>query len=391
MARSVLPFTVSRRNFLVSTAAATAGVALAPLAFAAESPGCKRLREITEAWDTVARPMLASRYHRLQHVCFHYIRNNWDLLTVAQQNALAELKWAAPRAALFAPNWSKRPNPDDNTVVWATHNGSGIDFLYFHRWMIAMVNKMLTDAKKPTLAAWSDTDTIPAPKRGCPDEAVPEFLPFFEDPAGGPPIRLDWLQLRVKEMKSDSFYWSRMNWWGIEFRDFGALRNMTLGELGSRLEFSVHNQMHIRWSAYPSNGWLAIRNEPDFRTKWDDPGYDTLFDEYSSHVSPIFFRLHKWIDNRIEDWAEAQGERVTRYDTGLGFYWYKAKPEWIEVPEPWASPYGMTHPSPDEEKARIATMEKVGPILFPPQPARKRTLEEQEQDERRILSIRDLA
>ncbi|PYQ31105.1 MAG: hypothetical protein DMF56_04165 [Acidobacteria bacterium] len=390
MARSVLPFPVSRRKFLASTAAATAGLALAPLAAAAESPGCKRLREISEGWDTAVRPMLASRYHRLQHVFFHYIRNNWDRLTAAQQRALTDLKWAAPRASLFAPTWSKRPNPDDNTVVWATHNGSGIDFLYFHRWMIAMVNKLLSDAGKPTLAAWSDTDTIPAPKRGCPDESVPDFTPWFEDPSG-PPIRVEWLQLRVKEMKSDSFYWDRMNWWGIEFRDFGALRNMTLGELGSRLEFSVHNQMHIRWSAFPSNGSLTIRDEPDFRAKWDDPGYDTLFDEYSSHVTPIFFRLHKWIDNRIEDWAEAQRERLTRYDTGLGFDWFKGSSQWIEVDQPWSSPYGMHHPTPEEQKLRIATMEKIGPILFPPKALGKRTPEEQEQDERRILSIRDLA
>jgi hypothetical protein len=29
--------------------------------------------------------------------------------------------------------------------------------------------------------------------------------------------------------------------------------------------------MHIRWSAYPTNGWTLIRNEDDFRTKWEDP------------------------------------------------------------------------------------------------------------------------
>jgi hypothetical protein len=340
MSRAPVSSFVSRRRFVTGVAAAAATLAVPRFAFG-QASGCDRLAETTKGWDAV-RPMLASRYHRLQHVFFHYIRNNWDTLTAKQQKALADLGWAAPRPSLFAPQWSKRPSPSDNTVVWATANGSGIDFLYFHRWMIAMVDAMLKAAGKPTIASWSDKDTIPGPLRCCPDETVPEFTPWFENPAGGAPIGVPWLQLRVQEMKSPSFYWNRMNWWGQDYRDFGMLRRITLGELGSRLEFSVHNQMHIRWSAYPANGHF-IRNEDDFRTKWDDPGYDTLFDEYSSHVTPIFFRLHKWIDNRIEDWAEAQGTRLQRYDTGHGFEWYRS-PDWVEINDPWSGAWGWTTP-----------------------------------------------
>jgi hypothetical protein len=38
---------------------------------------------------------------------------------------------------------------------------------------------------------------------------------------------------------------------------------------------------------------------------WDDPRYDWLGDTYSSHVNSTFWRLHGWVDDRIEDWKKA--------------------------------------------------------------------------------------
>ncbi len=168
---------------------------------------------------------------------------------------------------------------------------------------------------------------------------------------------------------------------------------MTLGELGTRLEFSVHNQMHIRFSAYPTNGSRLVRDESDFRTKWDDPGYDTLFDEYSSHVGPLFFRLHKWVDNRIEDWAEAHGAAVSRTKTPYGFDWFNTG-QWVKVATPWTGAWGFQPISAAEEKTRIAIMEDVVKALFPPPDVQKRlTATDQEQhqrEQRKVLSIRDL-
>ncbi|HEX2062295.1 MAG TPA: hypothetical protein VHK90_16270 [Thermoanaerobaculia bacterium] len=375
----------SRRDFLVSAASAAAGLAVSRWAFA-QATGCDYVKGVADNWGIV-RPMLASRYHRLQHVLFHYVRNNWDMLSPAQQRDLASLKWNAPRPSMMRAKWDRRAGR--KTVFWATANGSGIDFLFFHRWMITMVDQMFAAQGKPPIETWSDKDVIPAPRGGCPDEIVPPFTPRFEDEKTGAPIDIPSLQLRVEELKQPSFYWNRMNWWGGEYRDYAELRRTTLGALGSRLESGVHNQMHIRWSAYPSNGWTLIRNEPDFRTKWDDPGYDTLFDEYSSHVGPIFFRLHKWIDNRIEDWAEAQGSKVVRYRTQWGFDWFRS-PEWVEVEQPWTGPWGMEHPSPDEEKRRIAIMEQATEILFRTEEAAALEAVSPEEKERRILTIRDL-
>jgi len=41
--------------------------------------------------------------------------------------------------------------------------------------------------------------------------------------------------------------------------------------------------------------------------EWDDPRYNFLGDTYSSHVNPIFWKLHGWIDDRIENWKVANG------------------------------------------------------------------------------------
>jgi hypothetical protein len=87
------------------------------------------------------------------------------------------------------------------------------------------------------------------------------------------------------------------------------LGRLTLGELGAQIEFSVHNWMHLRWCAAISE----FRPDPDphrptaIAAKWDRPSYDWLGDFYSSHVNSIFWKLHGWVDARIDDWARANG------------------------------------------------------------------------------------
>ncbi|MGW4103666.1 hypothetical protein [Streptomyces sp. NPDC004976] len=39
--------------------------------------------------------------------------------------------------------------------------------------------------------------------------------------------------------------------------------------------------------------------------KWDDSAYNWLGDTYSSHVNPLFWKLHGWVDARIDDWMAA--------------------------------------------------------------------------------------
>jgi hypothetical protein len=384
---------IGRRGFMWSAAAGIGGLVVKPtVGMAAFDSGCDRLAAIVKKWNTAVRPMLASRYHRLHHCLYHYVRNTWVTLSPQQKSAITQLKWASPRPSMERATWDQ--NKPYGNIFWASENSSGEDFLFYHRWMIAMVDQALARAGVGPIEPWSGRDAIPPPKGGCPDEAVPDFSPVFDN-AKDPnrPINVEWLQLRVKEMKTPGFFWNKMNWWGQDYRDRSYLRTTTLGELGSRLESGVHNQMHIRWSAYPSNGYTLIRDESDFREKWDDPGYDTLFDEYSSHVTPIFFRLHKWIDDRIEDWAEAHANEVVRTPTPYGFDWFKTG-RWVQIDKPWTGAWGFEHVSPEEEKNRIKVMENVTRVLFPPEQAEVRFKmvepEGQETEQRRIISLRDM-
>jgi len=102
------------------------------------------------------------------------------------------------------------------------------------------------------------------------------------------------------------------------------------------------------------------RPDNDVRTLWDDPKYDYLGEFYSSHLNPVFWRLHGWIDNRIEDWFNAHeaahpGE-VKRIDLD-GTRWF-AKGKWVQTDEPWAGAPGH-HPD-------LKKMTEVARILFGP-------------------------
>ena len=353
---------LSRRRFLTGAAAGLTGAALgwpglARWAFAAD----KRCEYLAGNWSPAVQAKLAHRGHRYHHYLWHALRNTWSSLPEWRRTAVQKLGWAPPRPSLtLPPGYKPRGDGDRLPAQWVI-GPAGEDFLYFHRWMIGLTNQWLKDAGKGPLDSWSRLDAIPPPKGGCSDEGVPDFVPRFAD---GPAP--EFLTIRVREVKSDSFFWSRMNWWDSELKDSANLRSLTLGQLGARMELSVHNQMHIRWSAGPSNGSVL---RPDDRelidTFWDDPGYDTLFDEYSSHVNPIFFRLHVWIDNRIDGWAAAHADHVEPFEAnheGVKFRWYRNKPgvsqPWIEVKEPWMGGPG-----------RLEQMEEVQRILASKPPA----------------------
>jgi hypothetical protein len=123
-----------------------------------------------------------------------------------------------------------------------------------HRQMIKMVADSAGDAApKP----WAG---IPAPGPIVidpePDNPQPQFPPagnpngFAVPPAWhdpGNPVD----NHRLPALKSDSYYYARMNSWDREFKNPVFLAGLSLGALGALLEFTVHNAMHMRWSAIP--------------------------------------------------------------------------------------------------------------------------------------------
>jgi len=303
----------------------------------------------------------ADKVHRLHHAVWHGVREAWDDLSPEDQERLKELDWQIEggRVALTS---SQKTRP-------ALENGSGEDFLFFHRQMVVHYRMMMMDLGAPMLE-WPE---IPQPGSGgvASPDSVPEPWSIPEAPN---------FERRLVALKTDDFFWSRMRWWDLEFKDQKYLATLTLGELGSLLQYSIHNDMHIRWSAPPrdpeTNALLPLgRPDEDVSDRWDNPRYNWLGEFYSSHVNPIFWRLHGWIDDRIEDWAAAhewrQPRSIKRITLG-GVKWFETG-EWVQVEYPWVWPRslggiesGMGDDTPEMRAKKIGSMKKVMAILFPP-------------------------
>ncbi|WP_414588465.1 hypothetical protein [Scytonema sp. PCC 10023] len=311
----------------------------------------------------------ADRLHRLHHAVWHGIRSSWNDLTQDERDAITALDWQidGDRVALYTSREKTRP---------VITNGSGEDFLFFHRQMVTQYQKLMAESGAEPIQ-WVE---IPQPGAGGPTS--PNTVP---SPWAVPRSRN--FEQRLAALKTNEFYWSRMRWWDYQFKDSTYLSTLTLGELGALIEFSVHNDMHIRWSAAPrdpdTNELLPLgRPDHEITPKWDNPRYDWLGEFYSSHVNPVFWRLHGWIDDRIEDWYAAHelkhpGE-VKRMEKG-GVQWFEPS-RWVQVEHPWVWPKSLGgyehghdhghdhgHEDPELRAKRIASMEKVMAILFPPE------------------------
>lgn len=266
---------------------------------------------------------MAGREHRLHHWLWHEVRNSWLSYPEDVRQQIRDLGWEPPRPAL---NERRRPILD---------NDAGEDFLYMHRRMLVDVSAILNRVKSPAYPrvwVWSE---IPAP--GDPDFPVP---PAWFDPTAGDTDRDRRLGFEtLQRIKSDIFYRKRMLYWQRLFRDHGFLRGITLGELGTLMELSVHASMHLRWASAPA----GRRPEPGptegdtIASHWDDPRYDFLGDTYSSHVHPVFWSLHGWIDDRIEDWKVANGVYGNNFWKGT-----------------WAGPWPGETPAPPPDPVAVA-------------------------------------
>jgi hypothetical protein len=229
--------------------------------------------------------MLASREHRMHHYIWHQVRNSWHRYPPEVQAAITAMGWNPPRTAFYSGN------------ILALDNLSGEDFLFMHRQMIAQVNQMLANLGDPAFPKIESWKAIPLPS----DSEFP-VPPAWDT---GDPL----LNPRLIRWKSSDYYLATLQPWQNYFTHPDNLRRFSLGQIGALLEFTIHNAMHMRWAAQPAEN----RPEPDPTTpevidpKFDDPKYDYLGDTYSSHVNPIFWYLHGWIDDCINRWQAATG------------------------------------------------------------------------------------
>lgn len=347
---------VDRRAFLVAGAAlAGASTMSFSAAEAAEPVGGHATRRSPIELPEAVTSVFASRSHRLHHALWHGLRDLWNSGAISDKakQAIGDLKWSPPRASIkwLAGGWMPE-----------TTNGCGVDFLYMHREMIAEFNKEMTKAGASPDIGWT---VVPEPGSDSAIEVPPEWEM---------PVNLKFLQRRFAVVKSDDFYWSRLRWWDRSFHDHAYLRTLSLGQLGSLLETSIHNDMHMRWAETPTDPETGIqlplgRGETDIDPKWDSPVYDFLGETYSSHVNPIFWRLHKWVDAIIDEWFlahESHAPGAVKRIKANGLDWFESD-QWIETRSPWSSPSSHAHHD-------VPTMEAVYHLLFP-EPSRVMAVE----------------
>jgi hypothetical protein len=206
------------------------------------------------------KQMLATVDMRQHHQIWHAVRrkSTWDSLPPAQRQQLVAAGWQPPR-------FEDQP-------------GSGVDFLGMHREMIAHVNQALavaSDVNWPKVTAWSP---IPWAANDA-DWPVPNW------PAAPQPAVDARSATRVQQMKSLS---------QNRFQNSTWLASVSVDQLGTNIEWTIHGWMHMRWSGPPFADQMSA-----------DPANDWLYDPWSSHVNKTFWKLHGWIDERIGDWERS--------------------------------------------------------------------------------------
>jgi hypothetical protein len=304
--------------------------------------------------DAIA--MFASRGHRLQHAVWHTVRAQWHNIR-ADASAVAEIKargW-----------WPERP-PFRESRALDLENGAGEDFLYMHRKMILMLKDVYANAGTAPPTGWRSLPGPGVPQTVYNEVTGPDGKTFVFAPAASgfmvpPPARDDDVD---RMMKSPSFLTGVMRPLSALFQSPRFLSALTLGALGNLLEFTVHGWMHVRWAHTiydPATGDPIGRETLfDIDPKWDDPSNDDLGDFYSSHVHPTFWRLHGWVDDRINDWASVNADHVTK-STVDDVPWFAADRNLVQVESPFYWP-GDSHGH-DGHGADVRVLEEVIGIM----------------------------
>lgn len=332
-------------------------------------------REIPEiAIIPSALKMVASRKHRLIHAVWHTLRGRlevppegsgrivttWYILDSQSKNRIKELGWYLER-----PPFTNAERPS-----LILDNGAGEDFLFMHRKMISMIRDEYSAKGIPYIKSWKAVS--------LPSNNIPQFVYSEKDDPANPGDKI--YQLDPSEtgnmvplppydpenennntvdfVKTAEFLNNVMRSMANIYTNSRYLSALSLGALGNLIEFTIHGWMHNRWAndngAFlqdPKTEELKFRRTFDFGPMWDDPKYDYLGEFYSSHVNPLFWRLHGWVDDRIEDWFHAHesaspGE-IERYEYD-GISWFRPG-KWVKVEKPFYWPVDTHHHSHDDQ------------------------------------------
>lgn len=352
-----------------------AGVTASVIAVRRDFVEPRDIAGVALAPSTVA--MLAGKWHRLWHATWHTVRGAWpDLVDDATRTEITRLGWGVVRPP-------RKSAAERKGLI--LDNGAGEDFLFMHRWMIKMVRDDYAGNNLPAPAPWK---SIPSPQSAqlvyAPATNADGSIVFKKNLAASgnmvPQVE-GWV-------KTQEYFNTIMRQWEVNYSSPATLAALSLGALGNLLEFTIHNAMHNRWLAPardpetgepiidPVSGQPSERPTFDFSDKWLSPNYDYLGEFYSSHVNPVFWRLHGWIDDRIEDWfnaQEASSPGRIRRRVLHGAEWFEPNSPFVIAEEPFVGVSlddhsahgghgGHDHGS-DPQAAEIQTMLKVMSLI----------------------------
>ncbi|WP_265533775.1 pyoverdine maturation tyrosinase PvdP [Pseudomonas saponiphila] len=279
---------------------------------------------------------LVSPQHRLFHQLWHASRDRWHSLPKDKRNSLRGLGWQPGPVKHERDARGRRKH----------RNASGVDFLFMHRHMLLHARSL-----QPDLVSWPQ---LPLPCARLEHDRQ-AFIRYYEnhDGCSVPPA---WVADDDEEftqwlhgLKSDAAFYGNFQVWESQYQDPEYLSRMTLGQFGSEIELGMHDWLHMRWADVardPANGMpvMQARVSSDFAGRWYQPENDFLGDPFSSHVHPMFWKFHGWIDDRIDDWFRAHeryhpGEVLRREVNGVPWF---APGRWVEIDDPWlgASTHG---------------------------------------------------
>ncbi|MHA7115542.1 pyoverdine maturation tyrosinase PvdP [Pseudomonas promysalinigenes] len=302
--------------------------------FVASKRAFPEARQVTPLAPTLMA-WLNSPEHRLFHQVWHATRDKWHRLPEAKRDALRGAGWQpGPRDAERSARGRRKHL-----------NGSGEDFLFMHRHMLGHARGL-----QPGLPNWTQ---LPLPSPQLEYDRL-GFIRYQENHDGNsvPPA---WVAADDEELsqwlhgiKAAQTFFSNFQVWESQYQDPDYLSRLTLGEFGSQVELNIHDWLHMRWATVtrdPSNGApvMGDRDQTDYAARWFREENDFLGDPFSSHVNPVFWRFHGWIDDRIEDWYRAHerahpGEVQRRQVNGVSWF---APGRWVQVGDPWLGP--ITH------------------------------------------------
>ncbi len=266
------------------------------------------------------RPMLSTKEHRQWHNDWHSIRSlveDIDIqprktraLTLAQFEEICPSPWPPSQEnnlPLTGDQLKERKQHVKQVRAELSKKGikgsfksfarlhgegdgtlSGEDFLYMHREMIKMVNLELVAHGQPCIAPWTQLPELDDPNWPIYTGGLWADRERKKANKRGP-LGSDQISKHGKMMELES-----------RLKDPKYLRRVTLSQLGSCIEFSLHSYMHNAYNDRPNVCEDEVKDVADV--------CDDLAPFWSSHVNRHFWKLHGLIDQFIGLWLEANGK-----------------------------------------------------------------------------------